>query len=332
MARARPARGPGIEADCHDMKTRNRIPSFLFCAALAMSAVKSSADDTFHNNVVIVLDASGSMKSRLTGTTMDRMTGAKAAIKAVLGQVPQSTHIGLLVFSAKGIKDPWVFPLGPRNDSDLIRRLDGIEAFGNTPLGVYMKQGADRLLAERARQFGYGTFRLLVVTDGEADDRPIVERHTPELQARGITLDVIGVGMSQDHTLAKKVHSYRRANDPAALNRAVSEVFAEVSARTDDKTAKATFEIIAMIQALSSAGTQPLGVRPSAPSSQSAPVSSPTVPNAQAAPAAAAPPQSPAAPAAPPPVPSRKQKDSSFPIVVFMIVVFVVAKALFKRR
>jgi len=44
---------------------------------------------------------------------------------------------------------------------------------------------------------------------------------------------VIGVCMSGRHTLATKVHSYRAANNPEALERAVRDVFAEVGAKTD---------------------------------------------------------------------------------------------------
>ena len=41
-------------------------------------------------------------------------------------------------------------PLGPRNDAALMRRLDRVQPGGGTPLGSYIKKGADRLLAERA--------------------------------------------------------------------------------------------------------------------------------------------------------------------------------------
>ena len=57
-----------------------------------------------------------------------------------------------------------------------------------------------------------------------------MDRHAPAVMARGINLDVIGVGMSATHSLAKMAHSYRKANDARSLERAVAEVFAEVSA------------------------------------------------------------------------------------------------------
>jgi hypothetical protein len=140
-----------------------------------------------------------------------------------------------------------------------------------TPLGAYIKKGADRLLEARAKQFGYGTFRLLVVTDGEAEDQNLVDRYTPEVIARGITVDVIGVAMNERHTLATRVHSYRSANDPDSLKRAVAEVFGEIGGRGNDTVTAETFAEIqpipaeaaqAMIQALSSSGNHPIGERP----------------------------------------------------------------------
>ena len=76
-----------------------------------------------------------------------------------------------------------------------------------------MKKGADTLLKARKSQYGYGSYRLLVVTDGEASDPGLVERFTPDIISRGIITDVIGVDMNKAHTLATKVHSYRSAND-----------------------------------------------------------------------------------------------------------------------
>jgi hypothetical protein len=161
---------------------------------------------------------------------------------------------------------------------------------GGTPLGAYLKKGADRLLEERAKQFGYGTFRLLVVTDGEAEDKQAVDRYTPEIIARGVTVDVIGVAMDQRHTLATRVHSYRTANDPASLKRAVAEVFGEIGGSGNDVAGAEAFAELApipapvaaaMIQSLSSSGNQPIGEKPrsqAAPPNATQPAATPNQP------------------------------------------------------
>jgi uncharacterized protein YegL len=221
-----------------------------------------------HDNVVIVLDASGSMAGRLAGTSMDKMSAAKKALKEMLNKIPQSTHVGLLVFSAQNLKNDWAYPLGPRNDAELSNAIDLPIAHGGTPLGRYIKIGADRLIEERTKQFGYGTYRLVIVTDGEAEDGQLVDRYTPDVIARGIKVDVIGVAMSETHTLARKVHSYRAANDSASLQRALSEVFAEVADSRTDSTDADVFALLAplpdklaaaVIQALSAVDNRPIG-------------------------------------------------------------------------
>jgi hypothetical protein len=265
------------------------------------------------------------------------MAAAKAALKEVLKTVPPSTHIGLLVFSARNLTNDWVYPLGPRNDEELMRAIDLPIPNHGTPLGAYIKRGADRLLEERARQFGYGSYRLLVVTDGEANDPEpnLVERFTPEVIARGIVMDVIGVGMKRTHTLATRVHSYRAANDPASLKRAIADVFAEVSSTTTDTAQQEAFAeiapipaemVAAIVQTLATTGNQPIGERPrlTPPPARPSP-----------APSAGSPP--------PPQLPSRSTGTSlkvwillpilavGFFFILFLVVLLVVLSRIIKR-
>ncbi len=255
------------------MKTTFAIGTALLLAATGWAPQgtaqeTSESSESYHDNVVIVLDASGSMKQRMRGTKVRKMDAAKDALKAVMKNVSDSTHIGLLVFSAKNISNDWVYPLGPRDDARLVQAIEKPQANRGTPLGEYIKIGADRLLKAREEQYGYGTYRLLVVTDGEANDEHLVDQYAPEVLARGITMDVIGVDMDQDHTLANMAHSYRRANDPDSLEQAIQEVFAELGSEDGDVSMEEAFEMIAplpiecaaaALQALSTSGNEPIG-------------------------------------------------------------------------
>ncbi|MFH1077353.1 MAG: vWA domain-containing protein [Pseudomonadota bacterium] len=224
------------------------------------------------NNVIIILDSSGSMSETMRDGVTIKMAVAKAALKEVLRQAQEDIQIGLLVFSSSNLADPWVYPLGPRNDAELLHAIDLPEPGGQTPLGAYIKIGADRLLEQKAKQYGYGTYRLLIVTDGEANDQHLVDRYTPEVIARGVTVDVIGVNMITTHTLATQAHSYRRADDPDSLKTAISEVFAEVAnSPADTNAAEAAFSEIApipdelataMLRALAASGNHPIGETP----------------------------------------------------------------------
>jgi uncharacterized protein YegL len=295
-----------------------------------------------YDNVVILLDASGSMKEKMPGSRTDKMTAAKTALKEVLKQLPANTRVGLLVFSAQGIKDEWVYPLGPRDDARLARAIDLPRPYGDTPLGRYLKIAADRLLQERARQFGYGGFRLLVVTDGEAQDRDLVDRYTPEVIARGVAVDVIGVAMNKRHTLATKVHSYRAANDSAALQRALAEVFAEVGGSATDVAGGDAFALLegfpaeaaaATIQTLVAGvgnnapiggATNPPGTPADPGSSSNAPAPGVTPPSATPSPTAL--PQPPTSPPTAPPQPSSR------PSWFFWVVAGLIVLSVFGRK
>lgn len=236
--------------------------------------------EEYHDNVVIVLDASGSMNQRMRGSGVQKMEAAKAALKSVLRNVSETTHIGLLVFSAKNLRNDWVYPLGPRDEMRLLEAIDRPMPNSGTPLGKYIKMGADRLLEARAQQYGYGTYRLLIVTDGDANDPDLVDRYTPEVLARGIIVDVIGVDMKTDHTLASMAHSYRRANDPDSLEKAIREVFAELSSDAGDFSMEEAFDLVAplpvecataALQALSTSGNRPIGENAQSPKPSSPP-------------------------------------------------------------
>jgi hypothetical protein len=132
-----------------------------------------------------------------------------------------------------------------------------------------MKMGADALLAQREKQYNYGSYRLLVITDGKARDAHLVDAYTPAIMNRQIRVDVIGVDMPEDHMLATVVDSYRRADNPEQLIEAVSKILAETSSSTIDAD-EDLFELIqpltnelarGMIEALSTVpSNQPIGL------------------------------------------------------------------------
>lgn len=300
------------------------------CSAVAQEEPFAAIEE-YHDNVVIVLDASGSMKQKMRGSGVQKMQAAKAALKSVLRNVPQTTHIGLLVFSAKDLEDDWVYPLGPREEERLLEAISRPIPDSATPLGEYIKIGADRLLEARARQYGYGTYRLLIVTDGDASDPQLVDRYTPEVLARGIIVDVIGVDMKTDHTLASMAHSYRRANDPDSLERAIREVFAELSSNADDFSMKEAFELIAPIpvecavaalQALSTSGNRPIGENARRPSEYREPANAGNASQRQ-------PDQS--SSQAPADAGNRPSRNLLLPGIVFLLLFLVIAKKLSRR-
>lgn len=206
----------------------------------------SAADEIHKDNIVVILDASGSMQDKFSGDqTKSKMEAAKMALLEVLSKVPADTHIGLLVFSGANIRSEWVYPLGPKDTQKLTAAIQLPQPSGDTPLGRYIRIGGNRLLEQREKQYNYGNYRLLVVTDGEASDADKVKHYTPEILNRQIRIDVIGVDMQTDHMLANVVDSYRKADNPGELVAAVSQILAETGDTGTDVSGEDAFEYIA---------------------------------------------------------------------------------------
>jgi von Willebrand factor type A domain len=223
------------------MNGRLHLKSFLTIAMCLFSSLVVAG-----NNVVIVLDDSGSMKDRMRTSQgrVAKIDAAKQAISKVLDALPSDTQLGVMLLNGSQQNGHWLIPLGPINVAQAKQKIQSIRADGGTPLGEKVQFGMDELLRLRAK-LTYGTYRLLVVTDGEATDSDRLNRVLPGVLSRGIAVDVIGVDMAKQHSLATQVHSYRRADDAASFEKAVSDILAESSATNDG--ADSDFDLIASL-------------------------------------------------------------------------------------
>jgi hypothetical protein len=211
------------------------------------------------------------MLETMRSVRTDKMSAAKQALLTVLENLPADAKIGVLLLNGRS-GEHWVVRLGPVDRGRLRNALGMIHAHGGTPLGEYIKVGADALLELRAQE-RYGTYKLLIVTDGEASDQRLLEDYLPDILSRGIMVDVIGVDMRQDHSLATMVQTYRRADDPASLQQAISEmVLGESSTDDTDDTGDSDFELLgglpdevasAAVEALASQQNEPIRAKAS---------------------------------------------------------------------
>jgi uncharacterized protein YegL len=267
----------------------------LFVWLLPSSAL---AQDGYHDTVVIVLDGSGSMAETMQSPPVAKMDAAKRALKKVVTQVEPDTHVGLLVFAGPGIY--WAYEPAAVDTQALSVAIDAIVPGAATPLGASIKVAADRLMEERNKQHGMGRYRLLVVTDGEASDGPVMASHAAELTSRQIAMDVIGVNMpgGAEHTLAKFGRSYQSADDAVQLVAAIRKAIIVEAGGTSgievdfDETANVPLESArGWLTALSNqAPNHPLGTQPPQPEAKEGttpqpappPTSSPAVPETPA--------------------------------------------------
>ena len=201
------------------------------CIGLVSLLTLSTAKPSYagaNDYVVIVLDDSGSMREVMRRDRRSRIDAAKSSLTQVIQQIAPGTNVGVLLLNGARQNGNWFIPIGPVNPAEAIGRISNLRANGGTPLGDALRIASDELLALRSKKI-YGTYRLIVVTDGEASDQALLDQYLPDILSRGIIIDAIGVDMRGDHSLATRVHSYRRADDQASLSNAIQEILAEGS-------------------------------------------------------------------------------------------------------
>lgn len=201
------------------------------------------AEESSHDALVVIFDGSGSMDEIMSGSRDRRIDVAKRALKQVLKEVPDSTHVGILAFGRHG---GWIYPIGPVRIKEMNAAIDQVQPGGQTPLGEFIAKGANALLDERKQQYNYGRYRLLVLTDGDASDEALMLQVAPTVVRRQIRMDVIGVDMTggQKHRLASLASSYQRGDDPKSFREALRKVVV-VERTGDGKAGEDDFALLA---------------------------------------------------------------------------------------
>jgi Ca-activated chloride channel family protein len=180
-----------------------------------------------------VLDGSGSMAEnpamKCNGSASSQFSskidGARWAIREFLQKVPPADLVGLYVFDGQGQRE--VVPLATNNREAFLAAVDRVRVNGGTPLAEAIIAGVDRLVAQRRRQLGYGEFRLVVVTDGEATGRRL-DDGTSYALANRIPIYTIGFCVGSSHTLFRSSVAYRAANSAEEVKRGLEETLGEL--------------------------------------------------------------------------------------------------------
>lgn len=238
-----------------------------YLLAVMLSLVMVSTGWCDQLNIVVVLDGSGSMGERFSKSNerITRMEAAKKALVQILSQLPANTNLGIVVFSDS--HNGWLVKLGPVDKANLTKQILSVREGRGTPLGRYMKDGANALLELRAKQKS-GIYKLIIVTDGESNDdaeTPLIGQYG--ILSKGLRVEVIGVDMGGKHTLATKV-PYQSAESAEQLTSAVKHVLAESTGKNDhsedyDLIAPLPPEVaMAALTALSEVDNEPIGQKP----------------------------------------------------------------------
>lgn len=206
-----------------DPRTVEREPVMPNWAAIAawpsISAdVIEAQPDPNRRVTAIVLDDSGSMEGDIVA--------AKRAVVGALEAMDAQDRVAVLALNAGTI-----LPFSRVSDarsalSDLLRP---IVSDGSTPLTRSIQDAQGLLEAEAATVRGFGTFRLIVTTDGQADDGVALDAAIETLAASTpIQITTIGIGIEGGHVLRREdLGSFVDVANVDALEQALQAAVAE---------------------------------------------------------------------------------------------------------
>lgn len=174
----------------------------------------ASADDSDTGRMMLVLDASGSMKEK-AGDGSTKIEAAREALGSVVDKLSDSQDVGMRVFGAtvfsrddKGACTDTQKVVAPGTDNrDALRAaISAYKPYGETPIGT--------ALLEAARDLGdEGRRSIVLVSDGESTCDPDPCKVAARLSKQGIDLTVDVVGLSVDTKTRKQLRCIAEAGN-----------------------------------------------------------------------------------------------------------------------
>jgi len=195
------------------------------------------SDNMLAKNFVIIFDDSGSMKdTECQGQALPgmKMTIAKKAIKNYINMLPDGVNIGVVTFHQGMIS---LVNLTSDTKPKIQAAVENLGPGGRTPLSGAFDKAFMLLSAQALAQQGYGTYRIVCVTDGDPTD---TKGSKDELESLRYTVDTIiekgpaiqvyttGFCIGDNHPLnqANQTH-YSSASDPEQLRASLAKTTVE---------------------------------------------------------------------------------------------------------
>ena len=166
----------------------------------------------------IVLDDSGSMGSDIIA--------ARAAVLEAVGFMEDDDWVSVIALNRGTVLE---FMSASDARQRLPDPLSRVAASGSTPLARAIRTAREALAFEAAEAGGFGTFRVLVTTDGAADDDEALLAEIEMLAGNTpIQLATIGVGIGRGHVLNRDdIGTFVAIDDVSGLSAALQSAVAE---------------------------------------------------------------------------------------------------------
>lgn len=190
------------------------------------------APDLLKDNYLVVLDDSGSMSSG------GKMEQAKTALKKFVSIIPSDANLGYMVINDDSLLLP--FGSSTENRQNFKKLVNQTQPTGTTPLRRTMKNAYRHISKQCAAQLGYGTYHIVLVTDGEAtsaNDDPVgLTRYL--VNTSTIEVHVVGFHVDSHSMNLPDCVDYHTAKSAEQL----AKVFEAVAAESEDFVSPAEFE------------------------------------------------------------------------------------------
>ena len=184
-------------------------------------------------NTVLVFDSSGSMDESLSCSNDSRFSSkiaaAKWAVSSYLAKLPKNENVGLIVFDGNARR---AVPLGPGNHDRVNQEVQSLKPGAGTPLNEALYLAVEDLKAQYQAQLGYGDFRIVIITDGEATDGSVDPTMTTVRRYGIFPVYTIGLCVGENHALRRYSKSYKDAQSAEELKTALEDTLAESESYT----------------------------------------------------------------------------------------------------
>jgi hypothetical protein len=183
------------------------------------------------NNILFILDASGSMKAKTGSKT--KMDAAKEVITELISDLPSTIHAGLMAYGHRRKDDcedvELLIPVGPIQKDAFAQKVQALQPLGQTPISFSIRQAADVLKGVAGKK------AIILISDGEETCKKDPCAVAAELKKADIDLKVHVVGFGLDTAAAKKqLHciaeatggTYAEAGNAEELKKKIAEAAA----------------------------------------------------------------------------------------------------------
>ena len=155
------------------------------------SPTATAEPDAARETTILVFDDSGSMS--------DEINDAKAAVLGLAARLPETTHLGAVALNKGVLIEPM-----PAKEAviELEQALQRVYADGSTPLTEAVAAAYEMIRQAAADQRGFGNYRIIVTTDGAANDEDtLLAEVTNILSNSPVQIATIGLGIGRGHPL-----------------------------------------------------------------------------------------------------------------------------------